>query len=152
MQIDAIEDFIAEAKGCLKAWGAEELRQLRLLKEASGEIYLHGWPSDTVAHVVMRHGGRAPTGTGMRREAERPEVVETDEIVSRLVKGHPEGEEIRRVLYSHYVFRLSIRQGARITHKSARVYRNLLETGQAWVAGSLCNTLSTPSALQTSSV
>lgn len=137
MMIDPVEDFIDEAKSQLRAWGAEELRQLRIQREATGELFLHGWPSDTVAHVVMRHGGRAPTGTGMRREAEKPAVVQTDAIVSELAQGTKDGHEIRRVLYAHYVFRLSLRQGARMTHKSVRVYRNLLETGQAWVAGAM---------------
>ena len=137
MQIDDVEDWIAEAKNRLKSWGAEELRQLRLTKEAGGDIVLRGWPTDTVAYVVMRHGGRAPAGTGMRKEPEKQDIVDTDEIISRLQAGHPNGDEIRRVLYAHYVFRFSVRQGARMTHTSVRGYRNWLEVGQAWVAGGL---------------
>lgn len=135
---DRSEDYIAEAKSRLRLWGAEELRQLNIIREANGDLLVHGFAADTVAYIVMRHGGRAPAGTGMRREAEKPEIVDTDAIVSRLQAGHPAGDSIRSVLYAHYVFRLSIRHGARITHKSVRAYRDLLETGQAWVAGMLC--------------
>jgi hypothetical protein len=141
MQIDDVEDWIAEAKDRLKSWGAEELRQLKLQRDAAGDISIKGWPSETVNYIVMRHGGRAPTGTGMRKERERPEVCDTDEIVSRLTQGHAAGEEIRAVLYAHYVFRFSVRQGARMTHKSVRTYRSLLEAGQTWVAGSLSERL-----------
>lgn len=141
MQIDDVEDFIAEAKARLKAWGAEERRQLKIDMDGMGNPVLRGWDSQTIAHTLMRHGGRAPAGTGMRKEPDRAEIVETDGIVSRLQAGNPAGDEIRSVLYAHYVFKLSIRQGARMTHRSVPAYRSLLESGQAWVAGDLSRAL-----------
>lgn len=143
--IDEVEDWIDEAKERLKEWGAEERKQLRIMLDEGGEPKLKGWDGQTIAYALMRHGGRAPMGSGMRKEEDRPKIVSTDAIVSALFEQHRAGEEVRSVLYAHYVFKFSIRQGARITHRSERAYRDLLEMGQAWVAGGLstlnvCNT------------
>lgn len=137
MQLDDVEDFIEEAKHRLRMWGAEERRQLRIEMDGDGTPLINGWDSQTIAQTIMLHGGRAPTGTGTRIEEAKPEIVETDEIVTRLARLHKDGKYIIATLYCHYVFKTSIRQGARMTHKSARAYRDMLETGQAWVAGSL---------------
>jgi len=137
MQIDYVEDFIEEAKHRLRQWGAEERRQLRIDIDGDGSPIMTGWDSQTIAQTIMLHGGRAPTGTGMRTEEERPEIVETDAIVSMLPMLRRDGEQVRRVLYLHYVFKTSVRGGARMARTNPRAYRDRLGGGQEFVAGML---------------
>ena len=137
MQIDYVEDFIEEAKHRLRQWGAEERKQLRIDIDGDGSPIMTGWDSQTIAQALMTHGGRAPTGTGMRKEPEKPEIVETDSMVSMLPHLRRDGDTVRAVLYLHYVFKTSVRMGARMAHMNARAYRDRLGSGQEFVAGML---------------
>lgn len=75
----------------------------------------------------------------MRTEEERPDVVETDSIVSMLPMLRRDGEQVRHVLYLHYVFKTSVRMGARMAHMNARAYRDRLGGGQEFLAGVLAS-------------
>lgn len=131
-----VEDFIEEAKRRLRDWAAEERRQLRIELDETGEPILKGWDSQTILQAMMLYGGSNPRGTGMRKERERPDILETDAVISRIAK-QKKGEAIRTALYLHYVFKMSYGQGSRFLHCSKNQYRDYIDQGHSWVAGAL---------------
>lgn len=148
--IDKTEDFIAEAKDRLRAWGAEDWRQRR-----------RGGYAQESLEQAMRDHGFIPKATGMRKEAEKPEIVRIDEIVSQLAR-QPGGDRARLALWLWYAPRklelalshdqdgvertdLVEHEAGRLTelecslamHCSRAQFRAYRDTGLTWVAAAL---------------
>ena len=145
-----VEDYIGEAKDRLARWGAEDQRQRQLGRYAGETV-----------EQIMRDYQCVPRGSGMRTEPAKPEIVETDVIVTMLSRT-PYGERARLALWLFYAVRkieslpahdsegreraeMVDHVGSRLTQaecalvmKCSRAqFRDYLEHGQAWVAGFL---------------
>lgn len=149
--IDKTEDFMAEARERLARWGAEDWRQRQR----------GGFARETLEQS-LRDYKFIPRATGMRAEAERPEVVEMDVIVSAL-SSIPGGDRYRLALWlwfavrktetlpskdqdgndrldlmvEHEAGRLTESDCARLMQCSRATFRGWRDTGMTWVAGAL---------------
>ena len=147
-----VADYIDEAKQRLNAWGAEDWRQRQLA----------GFSRETLEQVMSDYR-MIPRASGMRKEPERPDVVEVDSIVALLLK-QPGGRDIVRALWlfhamrktehlpahdssgaerddfiEHDAGRLSQEEIATLMEKSRAQVRSWLERGWMWVAASLAH-------------
>ena len=150
MIVDITEDWIAEAKDRLRAWGAEDWRQRQR----------GGYARESLEQAMREHGF-IPKATGMRKEMEKPEIVEIDEIVSQLAT-QTGGDKARLALWLWYAPRkmesvpshdqYGTERSDRVEHEAGRLtelecsqvlqcsraqFRVYRDTGHVWVAAAL---------------
>lgn len=135
-------DYMDEAKRRLNDWGAEDWRQRQL----------SGFARETLEQVMADYR-MIPHATGMRKEVERPDIIEIDEIVSKLGQ-QPGGQDIVRALWTFHAVRKRERDGHGVWHEDGRLSQNevaavmgrsraqvrsWLESGWWWVAAALAH-------------
>lgn len=147
---DVVEDWIGEAREALARWGSEDWRQRQL----------GGYARETLEQVLADYR-MVPRASGMRREPEKPEIIEIDGIVSQLARQPNGGDKARAALWLWYAVRKIEavpshdqwgqerdpvkHEGGRLTEKecselmkcSRAQFRAWREMGLTWVAAAL---------------
>lgn len=147
-------DFISEARRRLAEWGHEDWRQRKL----------GGFARESLESILKDYK-MVPRASGMRKEPDRPDVIEVDSIVSSLARNHPAGRDIALTLWLFYAFRktegaagkdstgrehlddITFHEGGRLSpaevglmmkpQRSRAQVRAWLDIGDSWVAARL---------------
>lgn len=127
--LDFVRDWREYTRMQLRKWGAAQREELKLELDDRGRPILNGWGRRTIEHVLREYGLRAPTGKGLKPESVPQEVIDCDRYVSALP------EEMRFVMKTWYILKLSDRDGADALGKARMYYRTTHDVAVAMIAG-----------------